>query len=421
MSQEVPSKESPKWAKVARGEKISTGIEEIWKDPKKLQHFSAIAEAVTHVPSGSAGGPPDPAGFAERDAARRAVDKLNAHAQRLTDPKLKGAQEHPDFDTEEFLALSKIFYNYKSGAENLKYAEKKFDDKNLMATLHHISRTKGNEDIAGILAQAGNSAEDALPQVIKTLAFIDPVRFDKVMNAVAASEKILNRDRHVLERAQELASKHGLSYERIVQMLDRPDWNNELYHYVYERLQGTGSMLSNSMAAIRARGIVSRFAGVLRTRSVESYRGRDDARDERFTNIANSFRELLETPGVVRASLLRSVYSPDAPEESKTAHKKVMDARTEVGGKIEKKEEFKDSIEKFTADARHTADWANRADPATSERLAQSWLDQEYHSRLDGASGEGFWGGLWKLMASLLGNAYGRQQLQQVAGKIRSM
>jgi len=327
------------------------------------------------------------------------------------------------FNDEEWQALVPAFARFQEASAAVAQMDTFFPDAELMAVMDWAALQNQNWELSGLLAMPGARADGFFPEVMKTLAFIDPARFETIKNSFSVARRLAKSDQQILTRLRDLGTTHGIPEKNLIAMLDHDDWEQRLENALFERVSGKETVIARGVASARAKATVASLAN-----GITAYRRHAEPRSQALAEITEGMVDLLGGPGLVRGALEQVAFKPNASPEAKAAYDSLRSAQDTVDALLKNPAQLDVSLR--TLAATNPRDWANRADPAASDRLAQSWLDTQYQSQLGGPLGPGaprggeggeFWARLWQFLASFLGTAYGRSEMRSVSSRIQGL
>lgn len=401
--------------------KPESTAKEILTNPKKALQFTSMVRVMLEDPAYVLGR----AGRAELQfgapVSHYAMESALAKLEILAHDPAEGTGKI-DFDNDEWGALVPAFARFQKAEAAVAQMDRFFPDGELMAVMDWAALQKPNWELSGLLAMPGERADEFFPQVMKTLAFIDPQRFETMKNALSRARKLASGDAGILTRLRDLGGKHGIPEENILAILDGNDWEENLKSVLLERVRGKEGKIAEVVANMRVKTTVALLAPW-----IKAYRKQAEPRQRALAEITEGMVDLLGGPGLVRGALEQVAFKPNASPETKTAYENLQAAQRNVNALTNNSARLDVSLK--TLAATNPRDWANRADPVASDRLAKSWLDNQYQSQLGGPVGPGatrggqgeFWVGLWRLLASFLGTAYGGQEVRGISSRIRGI
>lgn len=410
----------PLWTNVVRDKPKTPDAREIFTSRKHTINLVAMARVILDDPAYAvtgAGGNADVRFNAplNQRALRSALVKLQVFAHSPADsPSIINLTE------EERAALVPLYGRFRRGADAETVLEKFIPDPEIMAIVHWAEIQRQNWDLSGLIGMAGGEAETFFPQALKTLAYIDPERFNTSVGILSTVRNLAKSDRRVLENLRAFGDKWGIEEGELLEMMRHDDWVHRVNQILDTRVAGRHGVRSGTGEL----GAAASIALLRTTWGLDAYRKRDAERQQLLTQVTDIFRDLLGAPGILAPTLEQIAFKKNASLESQAAYEAMRTSQTEVQALMNDTNKFEPSLRTLaTSDPR---DWANRTDPAASERLAHSWLDNEHHSRLDTPGGVGrgggeFWSRLWQFVGSLFGTTYGNAEVGRVASRIRGL
>jgi len=425
----------PKWTKVAgdragggsRNEGPQRQSESIAKDiltnPKKALYFTSMVRVLLEDRAYAVGR----TGRAELQfnapVSHYALESVLAKLEILAhDP--AGSAGEISFDDNEWQALVPVFARFQEASAAVAQMDTFFPDAELMAVMDWAALQKPNWELSGLLAMPGGRADGFFPEVMKTLAFIDPARFETMKNSFSVARRLAKSDHDILTRMRKLGEDHGIPEKNLIAILDGDDWKENLKGVLFERIRGKETMIARGVAHTRVNAITAGFLP-----GIESYRRNTEPRQKALAEITEGMVDLLGAPGLLRATLEQVAFRPKgaASPEAKAAYENLQAVQGDVNafvGDIKASDEW--IQEQLAKD--YPALWANRhTDPGACDELARHGLDDLYHSHLGGPVGSGeprlaegsVWERVWQLLASFFGTAYGSREVGNLSSRIR--
>lgn len=402
-------------------EKPESIAKEILTDPKKALHFISMVRVMLEDRAYAVGRTGRAALQFGAPVSHYALESALAKLEILAYDPAEGAGKIA-FNDDEWQALVPAFARFQEATAAVAQMDRFFPDTELVAVMDWAAIQNPNWELAGLLAMPGARADGFFPEVMKTLAFIDPVRFETIKNSFSVARRLAKSDQQVLTSLRDIGRNHGIPEKNLVAMMDNDDWVENFKSVLFERMRGKETMLARGIAHTRVNAII---AGLVP--QVTVYRGQAGPRRQALAEITEGMVDLLGGPGLVRGALEQVAFKPNASSESKAAYDDLKSAQGTVNALMNNQARLDASLQ--TLATTNPRDWANRNDPAASGRLAQSWLDDQYRSQLGGPMGSGdprtgdtgFWAGVLRLLASLLGTAYGRSEMRSVASRIQGL